>query len=180
MFHETKEKFGLVRICVPAAGITRDALAVRVDKETGKASVYDIDHFRLVVEVNLIAPVYWALQMVAQIAKNRAALKCGRWKTEERVQGTFIVIGSISSRGNKGQISYSATKAGLKGAAATLMSEAIFHGVRGCRLASRRLGPCEACQSRSVSRRLASSGWHSGRQQAKLNKIRGYVCSAPV
>ena len=132
VFRETSERYGRVRICVPAAGITRDALAVKVDRETGKASVYDVDHFRLVVEVNLIAPVYWALQMVADIAEERASQSKGRWQTEEHVQGTFIVIGSISSRGNKGQISYSATKAGLEGAAATLMSEAIFHGVRGC------------------------------------------------
>ncbi len=36
----------------------------------------------------------------------------------------------MASQGNKGQISYASTKAGLEGAAATLMKEAIFHGVR--------------------------------------------------
>jgi NAD(P)-dependent dehydrogenase (short-subunit alcohol dehydrogenase family) len=41
-----------------------------------------------------------------------------------------VFIGSVSSLGNKGQIAYAATKAGLEGAAATLMMEAIFHGVR--------------------------------------------------
>ncbi|HUK82603.1 MAG TPA: SDR family oxidoreductase, partial [Verrucomicrobiae bacterium] len=35
-----------------------------------------------------------------------------------------------SSQGNQGQISYSAAKAGLEGAAATLTKEAIYHGVR--------------------------------------------------
>jgi NAD(P)-dependent dehydrogenase (short-subunit alcohol dehydrogenase family) len=40
------------------------------------------------------------------------------------------LIGSVSSQGNKGQIAYAATKAGLEGAAATLMKEAIFYGVR--------------------------------------------------
>jgi NAD(P)-dependent dehydrogenase (short-subunit alcohol dehydrogenase family) len=41
-----------------------------------------------------------------------------------------IFIGSVSSRGNKGQIAYAATKAGLEGAAATVMMEAVFHGIR--------------------------------------------------
>ena len=44
--------------------------------------------------------------------------------------GMVVFIGSVSSRGNKGQIAYAATKAGLEGAAATLMMEAVFHGVR--------------------------------------------------
>jgi NAD(P)-dependent dehydrogenase (short-subunit alcohol dehydrogenase family) len=41
-----------------------------------------------------------------------------------------VFIGSISSQGIPGQISYSATKAGLEGAAATLAKEATYHGVR--------------------------------------------------
>jgi 3-oxoacyl-[acyl-carrier protein] reductase len=106
-----------VSICVPCAGITRDALAVRYNKETGKAEIYSIEKFRQVVEVNLIAPVYWAMEMK-------------KWHPDERIQGTVIFIGSISSQGNKGQVSYASTKAGLEGAAATLTKEAIFHGVR--------------------------------------------------
>ena len=53
-----------------------------------------------------------------------------RWIPDEEVQGVGVLIGSVSSTGNKGQISYATTKAGLEGAAATLMKEAIFHGVR--------------------------------------------------
>jgi NAD(P)-dependent dehydrogenase (short-subunit alcohol dehydrogenase family) len=44
--------------------------------------------------------------------------------------GTIVFIGSVSSQGNKGQIAYAATKAGLEGAAATLTKEAIYHGVK--------------------------------------------------
>ena len=124
------EKFEVVSICVPAAGITRDALAVKVDKETGKAAIYPMEKFRQVVEVNLIAPVYWAMEMVGRIAERRAAAGLKKWHPDETIQGTVIFIGSISSQGNKGQISYASTKAGLEGAAATLTQEAIFHGVR--------------------------------------------------
>jgi len=83
-----------------------------------------------VLDVNLVSPVYWALEMVARIAEDRFARGLKRWVPDERVQGTIVFIGSISSQGNKGQISYASTKAGLEGAAATLMKEAIFYGVR--------------------------------------------------
>ena len=39
---------------MPAAGITRDSLAVKFNKETGKAEPYSIATFRQVMEVNLI------------------------------------------------------------------------------------------------------------------------------
>jgi NAD(P)-dependent dehydrogenase (short-subunit alcohol dehydrogenase family) len=41
-----------------------------------------------------------------------------------------VLIGSVSSAGNRGQISYATAKAGLEGAQATLATEAIFFGVR--------------------------------------------------
>ena len=130
VYDQTIEHCGVPTICVPAAGVTRDALAVRLDKESGKASLYSIEHFRQVMEVNLVAPTYWALEFVARIAEDRNHRGLKAWDPEEHVQGTIIFIGSVSSQGNKGQISYAATKAGLEGMAATLMKEAIFHGIR--------------------------------------------------
>lgn len=118
------------RICIPAAGITRDALAVRVDKTTGRATLYPTEDFRLVLEVNLTAPVYWGLEMVSRVAELRFAQGKKRWTAQESLQGTVVLIGSVSSQGIKGQISYASTKAGLEGAAATLMKEAIYYGVR--------------------------------------------------
>jgi len=130
VFEQMRAKHGIVQICVPAAGITRDSLAIKMDKATGKSQIYPLDHFRLVTDVNLIAPIYWAIQMVAHIAEDRAQRNLGRWEPEEHTQGTVIFIGSVSSLGNKGQVAYAATKAGLEGAAATLAKESIFHGVR--------------------------------------------------
>jgi NAD(P)-dependent dehydrogenase (short-subunit alcohol dehydrogenase family) len=124
------ERFGLVSMCVPAAGITRDDLAVRIDKMSGKARIYPVERFRQVVEVNLVAPVYWALEMIGRIAEDRTARGAKRWSPSEGTQGAIVFIGSISSQGNRGQISYASTKAGLEGAAATIMKEAMFHGVR--------------------------------------------------
>jgi NAD(P)-dependent dehydrogenase (short-subunit alcohol dehydrogenase family) len=130
VFDGVAAKHGMVNICVPAAGITRDALAVKVDKEAGRPVIYSERTFREVTEVNLIAPVYWALEMVARIAEERKRRNLGRWEPSEKLLGTVVFIGSVSSQGNKGQIAYAASKAGLEGAAATLTKEAIYHGVK--------------------------------------------------
>lgn len=130
VFETVRAEHGVVQVLVPAAGVTRDSLSVRLDKETGKASIYALDKFRFVVEVNLIAPIYWALEMVAQISEDRFERGLKRWKADEGLQGSIIFIGSVSSQGNKGQLSYAATKAGIEGAASTMMKEAMFYGVR--------------------------------------------------
>ncbi len=130
VFREMAQQHGMINICVPAAGITRDSLAVKLDKQTGQVTIYPVEKFRQVLEVNLVAPVYWALEMVAGIAQRRAQQGLKRWEPTEPLQGAVIFIGSVSSLGNKGQIAYAATKAGLEGAAATLMMEAVFHGIR--------------------------------------------------
>jgi NAD(P)-dependent dehydrogenase (short-subunit alcohol dehydrogenase family) len=117
---------GLPTICVPAAGITRDGLAVKLNKETRKADVYPVESFKLVVDVNLIAPTYWAMEMTSHIAEAR-----GRWNPSEGdVRGTVIFIGSTVSQGNSGQVAYTATKKGLTAVALTLTQEAMFYGVR--------------------------------------------------
>ncbi len=130
VFDSISSEFDTVTMCVPAAGITRDDLAVRIDKVSGKARIYPVDRFKHVLDVNLVAPVYWALEMIGRIAENRAARGLSRWHPSERMQGAIVFIGSVSSQGNRGQISYASAKAGLEGAAATIMKEAVYHGVR--------------------------------------------------
>ena len=130
VFESMRDEHGPVNICVPAASITRDALAVKLNKEKGKANIYPVENFRQVVEVNLIAPTYWALEMVSQMAESRFSKGLKQWQPEEGSQGVIVFIGSVSSQGNKGQIAYASTKVGLEGAASTLMKEAIYYGVR--------------------------------------------------
>lgn len=129
-FDTIQSRFGLATICVPAAGITRDRLAVKIDKETKKSDIYPEETFHQVLKVNLVAPIYWGLEMIARVAADRAERGLKRWSPTEGMQGVAIFIGSISSHGIAGQIAYSTAKAGLEGAAATLMKEAMFHGVR--------------------------------------------------
>ena len=130
VYADITTKAGVPRICVPAAAITRDALAVRIDKQSGQVVIYPVEDFRKVVEINMIAPIYWAIELVAAVAKDRASRGLKRWQPEEGLQGAVVFLGSIASVGNVGQISYSSTKAGLEGAASTLMAESMYYGVR--------------------------------------------------
>jgi len=130
VYDTVSRKYDLVSVCIPAAGITRDSLSVKIDKTTGKAEVYSVDLFRMVTEVDLVAPIYWSMEMVARIAESRFAAGRKKWTPAEPVSGVIIFIGSVSSQGNKGQIAYAASKAGLEGAAATLTKEAMYYGIR--------------------------------------------------
>ena len=132
VYDDVQQVFGgRVAICVPAAGITRDALAVKLDKTTGAAQLYPEETYRLVTEVNYISPVYWVLEMIARIAEDRHARGLGRWDPkDEKLQGTAVFIGSVSSQGNKGQVAYAAAKRGLEGAASTLVKEGMYYGVK--------------------------------------------------
>ena len=86
-----------VQLCVPAAGILRDAMAVKLNKATDEAELYDQDLFRQVLEVNLIHPVYWTMQMIAGIAEHRAKTGAGKWSADEELQGCSVIVGSVSS-----------------------------------------------------------------------------------
>ncbi len=130
VFDDMQREAGLVRICLPCAGITRDKLAVKVDRESGKSRIYPVESFREVLEVNLLAPVYWTLEMIARILEDRKAKGLGKWQPEEDPQGVAVFFGSVSSLGNPGQLSYAASKAALEGAAATLRMECARNGMR--------------------------------------------------
>jgi len=132
VFTDMEKRFGAVTLCVPAAGIIRDRLSVKVHKDNGwvTPNIYSETDFRRVIDVDLIAPIYWAMRTVASVAIDRAKRGLRAWRPEESVQGAIILIGSISSAGNRGQISYATAKAGLEGAQATLAKEAIYYGVR--------------------------------------------------
>ena len=130
VYDEICAEHGQVNICVPAAGIVRDALAVKIDKGTGRAKIYDEETFRLVTEVNYVAPIYWAMEMIGRVVESRFSRGMSKWGPDQEMEGAIVFIGSVASQGNKGQISYASAKAALEGAASTLMKEAIFHGVR--------------------------------------------------
>jgi len=93
VYADVTTKAGVPRICVPAAAITKDALAVRIDKQTGWVVIYPMEDFRKVVEINMIAPIYSAIELVAAVAKDRASRGLKRWQPEEGLQGAVVFLG---------------------------------------------------------------------------------------
>lgn len=130
VFGDLRRRFGVAHICVPAAGITRDRLAVKCHRGNGRADIYPRPDLEEVLRINLVAPIYWALETIATVAEDRARRNLGKWEPSEGTQGGIVFIGSVSSLGNRGQLAYATAKAGLVGAAATLAKEAIYHGIR--------------------------------------------------
>ena len=130
VFCEMADRYQCVQICIPAAGILRDAMAVKLNPDSGKAELYPEPLFRQVLDVNLTHPTYWAMQLIAGMAEHRARRGLGQWQSDEPIQGSIVLIGSVSSRGNRGQVSYAATKSGLNAVASTLNVEGLYHGVQ--------------------------------------------------
>jgi NAD(P)-dependent dehydrogenase (short-subunit alcohol dehydrogenase family) len=132
VFADLESRFGVVSLCIPAAGITRDRLSVKIVGGNGSlaANIYSEEDFRRVLDIDLVAPIYWALRTVASVGMDRARRSLKQWTPTESMQGAIVLIGSVSSAGNRGQIAYATAKAGLEGAQATLATEAVFHGVR--------------------------------------------------
>ncbi len=130
VFKSMADQFGPVQICIPAAGIISDALAVKLNKETAQVELYPESEFNRTLQVNLVHPTYWAMETIAAIAQHRHENGLKKWQSNEDIQGSIVLIGSVSSRGNRGQVAYAAVKSGLIGVSATLNLEGLFHGVQ--------------------------------------------------
>ena len=107
MFEKVMERFGRLDVLINNAGITKDALAVRMKK----------DDYQQVIDINLTASFYCMKLAAKYMMKQR--------------NGSIISISSIVGlRGNPGQINYAASKAGLIGMSKTLALELASRNVR--------------------------------------------------
>lgn len=107
MVDAANEKYGRLDIVVNNAGITRDALTVRV--KDGDVKMMTDEGWDTVLNVNLKGT--W---LVSQLA----ALPMIRQK-----YGRIVNTASVGARGNIGQANYSASKAGIIGLTKTLALE---------------------------------------------------------
>jgi len=99
MMDRTLERFGRLDILVNNAGITRDNLLFKMGE----------DDWEAVINVHL-----------------RGAFLCARAAQKpmvERKYGRIISLSSVSALGNRGQVNYSAAKAGIQGLTRTLAIE---------------------------------------------------------
>ena len=108
--------FGRLDVMINNAGITKDALLVKVQdgKVVGKMSM---DQWRAVIDVNLTGVFLGAREAAARMI----ALGKG---------GVIISTSSISRSGNMGQSNYSATKAGVAAMTVVWAKELARYGIR--------------------------------------------------
>jgi 3-oxoacyl-[acyl-carrier protein] reductase len=115
-FADIKSYFGGVDVLVNNAGITRDALMIKV-KDGELVSRMTLENWNAVINVNLTG-----------------VFLCGRAAAEHMAvaggPGLIINISSISHSGNMGQSNYSATKAGVAAMTVTWAKELARYGIR--------------------------------------------------
>lgn len=101
LFARVRELYGRIDVAVLNAGILRDGLLIRTDRETGKLkSKMSLEHWQSVIDVNLTGVFLTGREAAAHMA--------------ELGQGGVIVpIASVAMHGNPGQSNYSAAKAGV-------------------------------------------------------------------
>ena len=104
-FESIMERYGRVDIMINNAGITNDAMAHKMTPE----------QFDTVLKVSL----YGSYNCISQVI-------CGM---RERGYGRIISMSSLASRGNIGQMNYSAAKAALIGLTSTLALENAANGI---------------------------------------------------
>lgn len=95
------EALGYVNGLVNNAGIFRDQLLVKPDKESGTVKRMSLEKWQAVIDVDLTGPFLCTREVAAHMIEK--GIK----------PGVIVGISSISRHGNPGQSNYSAAKAGL-------------------------------------------------------------------
>lgn len=116
VFADIRQQFGGLDVLVNNAGITRDALMLKI-KDGERQSRMSLQDWNAVINVNLTG-----------------VFLCGRAAVEHMVLagngGLIINISSISRAGNMGQSNYTAAKAGVAAMAVTWAKEFARYGIR--------------------------------------------------
>ena len=117
LYEAIDARFGRIDVAVLNAGIIRDGLLIRKDRETGELSLgMNLKQWDQVMGVNLTGVF---------LTGRQAALRMARQKS-----GVIIPISSVSRHGNAGQTNYSATKAGVATMTVVWAKELSRYGVR--------------------------------------------------
>jgi 3-oxoacyl-[acyl-carrier protein] reductase len=118
MFDEAQEAIGPVNVLINNAGIIRDGLLVKKDRDTGELIPLPRSKWDMVLAVNLTGPFLcmreFAMRVIDQGLDSSVAVN----------------ISSITRAGNMGQSNYSAAKAGLVADTTLWAKELARYGVR--------------------------------------------------
>jgi 3-oxoacyl-[acyl-carrier protein] reductase len=112
------DAFGGLNGLVNNAGIFRDGMLVKKDKQTGAIKKMSLAKWQAVIDVDLTGPFLCTREFAAK------AVETG---TKPAV---VINISSVSRHGNMGQSNYSAAKAGLVADTKLWANELARHGIR--------------------------------------------------
>lgn len=103
MISTARERMGGLNVLVNNAGIFRDGLLVKTDRETGKVKrTMSLDHWNQVIAVDLTGPFLCTREFCASHIDHG-----------EGGEAVVVNISSVARHGNRGQTNYSAAKAGL-------------------------------------------------------------------
>lgn len=98
---EAADRFDGLNLLVNNAGIFRDGLLVKPDRDTGEVRRMSLAQWQQVIDVDLTGPFLCTREFAAQVL-------------ERDVRPSLVVnISSVARHGNPGQSNYSAAKAGL-------------------------------------------------------------------
>ncbi|PJZ25171.1 3-oxoacyl-ACP reductase [Leptospira hartskeerlii] len=118
LMEQAVSAFGSVDIAVLNAGILRDGLLIKADKQTGKvASKMSLAEWQAVIDVNLTGVFLTGREAAVQMVNNGT-------------KGVIIPIASVSMHGNPGQTNYSAAKAGVAAMTKLWAKELSRYGIR--------------------------------------------------
>lgn len=117
------DQMGGLNVVISNAGILRDGLLVKKDKETGEVKVMSDDQFNSVLAVNLSGATYVVREAVAEMVRRGQR------------PGLVIAMSSIARHGNRGQSNYVSAKAALAANAVTWSKEFGQFGIRAVSIA---------------------------------------------
>lgn len=117
-FDQVVEHFGGIDAAVLNAGILRDGLLIKVDRETGALKgTMSLAQWQSVIDVNLTGVFLTGRAAAARMVQGKR-------------KGVIIPISSISRHGNAGQSNYSAAKAGVAALCNVWGKELARYGIR--------------------------------------------------
>ncbi|MCS6858145.1 MAG: SDR family oxidoreductase [Sandaracinaceae bacterium] len=116
------EAMGGLNVVISNAGILRDGLLVKRDKESGAVVTMPDEQFESVISVNLIGATYVIREGVAEMVRRGE-------------RGVVIAMSSAARHGNRGQSNYVSAKAALAANALTWAREFAPFGIRAVAIA---------------------------------------------
>jgi 3-oxoacyl-[acyl-carrier protein] reductase len=112
------EAMGGLNVLVNNAGIFRDGLLVKADRETGAVKKMSLKQWQQVIDVDLTGPFLCTRDFAAKLIETGAK------------SGVIVNMSSVARHGNRGQSNYSAAKAGLVADTKLWSVELAKHGIR--------------------------------------------------